>query len=446
MAMPPKHIGETDDEYDRRMVRESNERIIEQATGSTPSRHVGESKEEYASRIEIEANKIDVARQTGNEPRKRIGEGHDDYARRVATEADEAEVEKHQGYRPSRRWGEPESDYRQRVRLQADKIVVERESGSSPSRRWGETEHEYAARMRNEARAYRAGHEDRDDDGEDSPTASYSPSWDPDSSSSGYSGGTSSSNDGMQFIAVLVVFAIAALLIRLNGGSSGSSGGSSSLATAFVTAPDLNVRAGPDGAQPVVTVASRNEQVELLGNRSGDWTQVRAHGVSGWASSRYLADHAGATAPAPAAAPVADPAQARASPPPLAPGPVRITLQYQEPADRRTMAHVRSALKEHADWRVGSPEHVLPAGENRPETYGGVRYFYEQDSVLARTVCTELQAELARRGYTVVMPLWPMLTRTRLGLFKARPGLIEVWVSPLPPASAGPAAPGQCGR
>jgi hypothetical protein len=164
---------------------------------------------------------------------------------------------------------------------------------------------------------------------------------------------------------------------------------------------------------------------------------------------------ADAQQPAPATQPVATPAAggvqtnpAAAPVPEPPPGPTRITLQYQEPADRQTVLRVRTSLKEHPDWRVGSPEHILPAGENRPETYGGVRYFFEGDSVLARVVCTEVQAELARRGYTVTMPLWPMLTRQRLGLFHARPGLIEVWISPLPAGvpGGGPAQPGPCGR
>jgi uncharacterized protein YraI len=207
------------------------------------------------------------------------------------------------------------------------------------------------------------------------------------------------------------------------------------VATAFVIAPDLNVRAGPARTYSVLVIAGRGEPVEILPGGAPDWARIRVRGIEGWASRRYLTEgSSGQATQAPAAQYV--------------PGPTRITLQYQDPSDQQTVSRVRLALREHGDWRVGSPEHVLPAGENRPETYGGVRYFFEGDSVLARIVCTNVQAELARRGYTVTMPLWPMLTRQRLGLFHARPGLIEVWISPLPaPApGGGPVQPGQCGR
>ena len=175
--------------------------------------------------------------------------------------------------------------------------------------------------------------------------------------------------------------------------------------------------------------------MEILPGGAPDWARIRVRGIEGWVSRRYLADDLrdrrtrfrGAV-------------RARTDPhhPPV-PGPRR-------PTDG--LARARSALKQRGDWRVGSPEHVLPAGENRPETYGGVRYFFEGDSVLARAVCTEVQAEMARHGYSVAMPLWPMVTRQRLGLFNARPGLIEVWISPLPPPASGggPVQPGQCGR
>ncbi len=207
------------------------------------------------------------------------------------------------------------------------------------------------------------------------------------------------------------------------------------VATAFITAPDLNVRAGPGRTHPVLTIAGGGEPVEILPGGAPGWARIRVRGIEGWVSKRYLADDLSGQA-------------AHGSVAPYVPGPTRITLQYQDRGDRQTVSRVRLALRQHGDWRVGSPEHVLPAGENRPETYGGVRYFFEGDSVLARAVCTEVQAEMARHGYSVAMPLWPMVTRQRLGLFNARPGLIEVWISPLPPPASGggPVQPGQCGR
>jgi uncharacterized protein YraI len=239
------------------------------------------------------------------------------------------------------------------------------------------------------------------------------------------------------YVAQWVVLGVALGLVRVIFGSAQISAlpAIAAVATAFVTAPDLNVRAGPGRSHPVLTIAGGGEPVEILPGGAPDWARIRVRGIEGWASRRYLAESPSGQATHGSAAP--DVA-----------GPTRITLQYQDRSDRQTVSRVRLALREHDDWRVGSPEHVLPAGENRPETYGGVRYFFEGDSVLARVVCTEVQAELARRGYTVVMPLWPMVTGQRLGLFHARPGLIEVWISPLPaPApSGGPVQPGQCGR
>jgi len=249
-------------------------------------------------------------------------------------------------------------------------------------------------------------------------------------------GGRSPSTGMRGYVAQWMVLGVALGLVRVIFGSGQISASPviAAVATAFVIAPDLNVRAGPGSTQPVLTIAGRGEPVEILPGGAPDWARIRVRGIEGWASRRYLAEGPSGQA-------------AHGSAAPYVPGPTRITLQYQDPGDRQTVSRVRLALKQHDDWRVGTPEHVLPAGENRPETYGGVRYFFEGDSVLARVVCTRVQAELARRGYTVTMPLWPMLTRQRLGLFHARPGLIEVWISPLPaPAPGGSVQPGQCGR
>lgn len=253
---------------------------------------------------------------------------------------------------------------------------------------------------------------------------------------SGPSGKSPSS--GMRgHIAQWVILGVALVLVRVIFGSGHISASPvvAAVAKAFVTAPDLNVRAGPGRTHPVLTIAGHGEPVEILPGGAPDWARIRVRGIEGWASSRYLAEKPSGQA-------------AHGSTAPYVPGPTRITLQYHDPRDRQTVSAVRVALREHDEWRVGSPEHVLPAGENRAETYGGVRYFFEGDSVLARVVCTELVTELARRGYTVTMPLWPMVTRQRLGLFNARPGLIEVWISPLPAPTPGgrPVQPGRCGR
>lgn len=126
----------------------------------------------------------------------------------------------------------------------------------------------------------------------------------------------------------------------------------------------------------------------------------------------------------------------------------RITLQYQVHQDAGEATRIQQALREQDGWRVGSPERVLPDAVNRAEVYGGVRFFFEEDSVLARRVCEVIRNELADRGYDVTFPLWPMVTLQRQGHFRARRGLIEVWISPLPPPIRGgdPSRMGRCGR
>lgn len=249
--------------------------------------------------------------------------------------------------------------------------------------------------------------------------------------------GKSPSSTMRGYIAQYVILGVALGLVRVIFGSEQMSASPviAAVANAFVTAPDLNVRAGPGRTHHVVAIAGYRESVEILPGGASGWARVRVRGVEGWASRRYLDERESGHA-------------ARASATSSVSKSARITIQYQDARDRQTVSRVRLALGQHNYWRVGSPERVLPAGENRPETYGGVRYFFEGDSVLARRVCTEVQAELARHGYTAAMPLWPMVTRQRLGLFNARPGLIEVWISPLPPPASGrdPVQPGRCGR
>jgi SH3-like domain-containing protein len=202
-----------------------------------------------------------------------------------------------------------------------------------------------------------------------------------------------------------------------------------SVASSFVDAPGLNVRAGPGTGHPILVPLLRGDAVQVIGRdtRDPDWVRVRVGDVRGWVNGRYLS----ATRPLPRA--------------PSAPAPPHVTLQYQAAADRQMVTSLQAVLRRHVDWRVGEPEHVLPTAENRPEVYGGLRFYFESDSALARTVCNEVVAELARRGMTVTMPLWPMVTGQREGRFHATPGLVEVWVSPLPAAASAPVFPGRCG-
>lgn len=207
--------------------------------------------------------------------------------------------------------------------------------------------------------------------------------------------------------------------------------------TAYVNAFGLNVRAGPTRDHAIVATLLRGDPLSVLGDhdaRDPRWVRVRVGDVEGWVNSDYLVDRL-----VPGALPPVPPASST----PVQP---RITLQYQAPGDRGQVDAVQQALRSRPEWRVGEPEHVLPTAENRAEVYGGLRFYFESDLELARAVCGQVVAELARRGMTVTMPLWPMVTGQREGRFHASPGLIEVWISPLPAAASAPAPPGQCGR
>lgn len=269
---------------------------------------------------------------------------------------------------------------------------------------------------------------------------SYSSRTDTSSSSSSQTG--QSSVLGQLFGWGVIIGVVYLLVMGVRGSSDSSHSSSTQFPTEVVSSPGLNLRSGPDRASNIVVVLTKGEAVQIMGTArsqtGAEWAHVRARGMEGWVTREYLSG-------APARAPVV----AGASSEPSATTRTRITLQYQLPRDADNLAAIRTALQKHSDWRVGHAERVLPAGENKPETYAGVRFFFESDSVLARRVCEAVVADLGRQGYSVTLPIWPMLTRQQLGLFHARPGLIEVWVDPLPDSPAPPEQrplSGQCGR
>ncbi len=283
------------------------------------------------------------------------------------------------------------------------------------------------------------------DDSEDF-SHSYDSSYESDISGSDSSSSSSTESSQSSFIGQLFGWAIilGAVYILVMGVrlSDRSHPSSTQLPTEVVSTPGLNLRTNPDRTSNVVVTLIQGEAVQVMGTTTSqtgaEWAHVRVRGMEGWVTREYLSG-----APA-AASPVTT-----QSGEPSSPIRTRITLQYQLPRDADNLAAIRAALKEHPTWRVSHPERALPAGENKPETYAGVRFFFESDSLLARTVCETVVAELGRQGYAVTLPLWPMLTRQRLGLFHARPGLIEVWIDPLPDRPAEPAQrplSGQCGR
>lgn len=114
---------------------------------------------------------------------------------------------------------------------------------------------------------------------------------------------------------------------------------------------------------------------------------------------------------------------------PVLPAPevARITIQYQMEDDVAAASALYETLRRVEGWRVNLPERVLPGGANTPELYGGVRFFREGDRALAIAICEAVASDLETQGYAVDLPLW----RMREDLFRTRPGLIEVWISPL---------------
>lgn len=277
--------------------------------------------------------------------------------------------------------------------------------------------------------------------------AHTSSSYESDSSSTDTTSSSTSQSDQSSFLGQLfgwaVMIGVVYLLVTgVRGSSDSSSSSGTQFPTEVVSTPGLNLRAAPDRTSNILVTLSRGEIVQVMGtatSRTGaEWAHVRARGTDGWVTREYLSG-----APAPAQAVTGASREQSSS------TRTRITLQYQVKRDADNLAAIRTALKERSDWRVGYAERILPAGDNKPETYAGVRFFFESDSVLARTVCEAVVAELDRQGYSVILPIWPMLTGQRLGLFHAKPGLIEVWIDPLPAAPVPPEqrpASGQCGR
>ena len=446
MTRPSQGWFESDDEYDGRIDREACERTIELSTGSKPSQGWNESDDEYLERIHREANEHVIEDVSESKPSQGWFEEDDDYEWRIELEANESLIEDLTGSRPSRGWTEGDREYAGRVRKEAFEAIIESEAGDAPSQGWTENDAEYYARIKREARELLAGREEPEDGefGDTSPdySSSYYESSGSYSSDSGNSTSSSSPTRHSPVATAItwaVILGIGFIIFGNRREPSSSPVSESSGTPAVVSAPGLNFRSGPGSDHSVLAALDRGEVVQVLTEKRNAWVQVRARGLTGWVNQRYLDGAANEPSP-PSSSASAEAQSAEVSP--------RITLQYQERGDAGAVTEVFEVLNDRAGWRVGAPERVLPSGDNRPEVYGGVRFFFEEDSALARTVCEAIRTELAQRGYDVTFPLWPMITLQRQGHFRASRGLIEVWVSPLPqPVTGGnPAQMGRCGR
>lgn len=434
MDKPAQGFFESDEDYAQRVARQADERSVELATGEKPSQGFFESDETYAKRIRRAADESEIKLSSGERPSQGFFESDADYQQRISLEAKRSVVASQDESRASQGFFEEDRAYRQRMSRQSDEAAIERETGSKPSQGFFESDEDYRNRIWHEARELRAAREF--DEPEHESSESYTYSYESSDSGSSSSSSGSSSGWGGWLILIVVVFGV---LGALGDRPSSSASGSSSSRSAFVNSPGLNLRSGPGREYAIVTSLLRGDPVQILGSDSRDsrWVRVQAAGSEGWVNSDYLSDRRESAVTAvtsngpPASTTVVRP---------------RITLQYQVTSDRQIIDGVQVVLRRNSEWWVGEPERVLPAGENRPEVYGGLRYYFESDLALARAVCHEVVSELARQGMTVTMPLWPMVTGQREGRFHASPGLIEVWVSPLPPATESPAPLGQCGR
>ena len=74
---------------------------------------------------------------------------------------------------------------------------------------------------------------------------------------------------------------------------------------------------------------------------------------------------------------------------------------------------------------MDAPERAATSAQNPAASYHGVRFYYPTDRAFADQVRELVGTELKNRGWTDTFPLFKM----REGLFKARPGLAEVWIA-----------------
>jgi len=143
---------ESDDDYQARMSQESNERRIEEATGSSPTQGWFESDEAYSSRISFEANEATISSFTGSDARQGWFESDSDYRGRVDLEAHEATIERYSGSAAKQGWFENDDDYDHRVRHESNEAIVGRYGDGEPNQGWFEGDSDYRRRVSLEAR------------------------------------------------------------------------------------------------------------------------------------------------------------------------------------------------------------------------------------------------------------------------------------------------------
>lgn len=201
---PTQGFFENDNDYSERVVREANERTIENATGSKPSQGLFESTDSYRERIAQETNERIVEKSTGTAPAQGFFENNETYSNRLSLEANEQTVTDATGSAPSQGLFENDNDYEVRVRKEANEQIVREGSGSAARQGFLESSYEYRSRIAHEAREIRA---------DERPTAALDGSRpnSPRSSSSSSSGEGSASSSGSSaafWVALVLLVAV----------------------------------------------------------------------------------------------------------------------------------------------------------------------------------------------------------------------------------------------
>lgn len=143
---------ESDEEYQRRIARESNEAVIERLTGSAPSQGWLESESDYGARLSDEANEATIESLEGDAPSQGWLESSADYRQRISNEANEATISAVHGEAPSQGWLESTDDYHRRTRQDAHEATLESHTGERPSQGFLESSKDFRHRVSREAR------------------------------------------------------------------------------------------------------------------------------------------------------------------------------------------------------------------------------------------------------------------------------------------------------
>jgi hypothetical protein len=145
-------LFENDDDYRHRVAQESNERTIEELTGSTSKPGLFEGDDDYRLRIEREANEATIDSISGSAPKPGLFEGDDDYRQRIEREANEATIQNISGSAPKPGLFEGQDDYSTRIRKEANERRIEIATNAAPKQGLFEGDHDYRSRIAHEAR------------------------------------------------------------------------------------------------------------------------------------------------------------------------------------------------------------------------------------------------------------------------------------------------------